>query len=257
VTHSPHDIVARLRRLDACAVSDALDSLGLSRVVSGVPQQSGDGRIAGRAVTVKLGQGAVPAGPPRHLGTAAVEASGPDNVIVIEQRSGIEAGSWGGLLTLGASLRGVAGAVCDGPVRDIDEARALGFPVFARTLTAKTARGRIVELGTNVPVTFETISVAPGDYVVADKSAIIFIASADIARVLEKAETIVAKEAAMADALRAGQPIGQVMAANYEHMLAPPTPNPSAPRGEELEGSPPPRGEVASAIAQADGGQDR
>jgi regulator of RNase E activity RraA len=219
VAIEPKDAVARLRRLDACAVCDALDSLKLGGVVSHVPQQSGEGRIAGRAVTVKLGVGIAPSGPPRHLGTRAVEASGPDCVIVIEQRSGIEAGSWGGLLTLGAKLRGVAGVVCDGPVRDIDEARAHGFSIFARTLTAKTARGRIVELGTNVPVTFETVDVMPGDYVIADRSAVIFIAPDAIARVLDVAEGIAGKEAAMAAALAASQPIGEVMAGNYEHML--------------------------------------
>jgi len=213
------DFVQRLRRLDCCAVSDALDRLKLDGVVSHVPQQSGEGRIAGRAVTVKLGAGEAPAGPPRHLGTSAVEAANGDCVIVIEQRSGIEAGSWGGLLTFGAQLKGVAGVVCDGPVRDIDEARGLGFPIFARTLTAKTARGRIVELGTNVPVIFETVKVAPGDYVIADRSAVIFISAADIARVLDAAETIAAKEAAMADALRSGEPISRVMAGNYENML--------------------------------------
>jgi regulator of RNase E activity RraA len=104
-------------------------------------------------------------------------------------------------------------------VRDIDEARAQGFAIFARTLTARTARGRIVELGTNVPVLFETVKVEPGDYVIADRSAVIFIAAADIARVLDAAETIAAKEAAMAKALTSGEPISQVMAADYEQML--------------------------------------
>jgi regulator of RNase E activity RraA len=215
----PKDAVRRLRLLDCCAVSDALDRLKLGSVVSGVPQQSGDARIAGRAVTVKLGIGTGPQGPPRHLGTAAVDASGSDDVIVVEQRSGIEAGSWGGLLTLGAKLRGVAGVVCDGPVRDIDEARAQGFAIFARSLTARTARGRIVELGTNVPVLFETVKVEPGDYVIADRSAVIFIAATHIARVLATAELIASKESAMAKALMAGEPISQVMAADYEHML--------------------------------------
>jgi len=213
------DYIARLRRLDSCAVSDALDSLGLSGFVSGVPQASGDGRIAGRAVTVKLGTGEPPPGPPRHLGTTAIEAAGPDNVIVIEQRTGIDCGSWGGLLSLGAKLRGIAGVVCDGPVRDIDEARAHAFVIFTRKLSARTGRGRVVELGTNIPVTFETVTVAPGDYVIADRSAVIFIAPDDIARVLDKAETIAAKEAAMAEQLRAGEPISKVMAGNYEHML--------------------------------------
>jgi hypothetical protein len=38
-------------------------------------------------------------------------------------------------------------------------------------------------------------------------------------RVLDAAETIAAKEAAMAEALKRGEPIGEVMGANYEHML--------------------------------------
>ena len=59
--------VARLRRIDACAVSDALDQLGLTGVVTGLVQHAGDRLIAGRAITVKLGTGAAQAGPPRHL----------------------------------------------------------------------------------------------------------------------------------------------------------------------------------------------
>ena len=33
----------------------------------------------------------------------------PGEIIVVEQKSGIDAGSWGGILSLGAKLRGVAG----------------------------------------------------------------------------------------------------------------------------------------------------
>lgn len=213
------DAVRRLRRLDACAVSDALDRLKLKGVIIGVPRQSGQGRIAGRVITVKLGNGVPASGGPRHLGTTAIELAGPADIIVVEQHANREAGSWGGLLSLGASVRGVAGVIVDGPVRDIDEARTLQFPVFTRTLTAKTARGRIAELGTNVPISFEGVAVKPGDYAIADSSAVIFITASEIDRVLDAAEAIVAKEEAMANALRAGEPIGTVMDGNYEHML--------------------------------------
>jgi 4-hydroxy-4-methyl-2-oxoglutarate aldolase len=219
-THSDiAEFVARLRRLDVCAVSDAFDRLGLTGVVTGVPQAAGSGRIAGRAVTFKVGLGEPPAGPPRHLGTTAVESAGPDNVIVVEQRSGLDAGCWGGLLTLGAKMRDVAGVVADGPVRDIDEARAYGFAVFTRRLTARTARGRVVELGANVAITFHGVRVNPGDYVIADSSGVAIIGASDIGRLLEVAEELVAKEAAMAKALMAGTPISAVMSGAYEHML--------------------------------------
>jgi 4-hydroxy-4-methyl-2-oxoglutarate aldolase len=213
------DAAARLGRLDCCAVSDALDKLKLTGVVSGLPQFSGSGRIAGRVITMKLGTGAAPPGPTRHLGTAAIEAAKPGDVIVVEQTSGVEAGSWGGILTLGAKLRGVAGVVADGPVRDIDEAKSMDFPVFARSCTARTARGRIVELATNGPVAIGAVAVNPGDYVIADGSGVAFIKPENIERVLEAAESIAAREAAMAQALREGRPITEVMGANYEHML--------------------------------------
>lgn len=211
--------VLRLRRLDACAVSDALDKLGLPGAVTGIPQRSGEGRIAGRAVTMKVGPGQPPPGPPKHLGCTAIELAGPGDVIVVEQTSGVEAGCWGGLLTLGAKVRGVTGVVADGPLRDVDEAIAHGFPVWARTLTSRTARGRVVELGTQVPVMLGDVPVQPGDFVLADRSAVIVIAAAQVDRVLDAAEAIVAREAAMAKAILAGTPIGEVMGGAYEHML--------------------------------------
>ena len=132
-----NDSVKRLNRLDCCAVSDALDKLGLrDRVVSGLERRSTTRRIAGRVVTYRLvpvDQAPLPTGAaPRHLGTTAIELAQPGEVIVVEQRTGLDAGSWGGILTLGAKLRGVAGVIADGPVRDVDEARAYGFPVYCR-----------------------------------------------------------------------------------------------------------------------------
>ena len=213
------DCVKRLRRLDACSVSDAFDVLKIAGVVTGIPQRSGSGKIAGQVVTVKIGVADGGAISTRHLGTSAIEMAGPNNIIVVEQRTGIDAGSWGGLLTLGAQLRGVAGVLADGPVRDIDEARASCFPIFTRSLTARTARGRVVEKATNVPIEFEGVTVKPGDYVIADSSGIAFIPGDQIEIVLDAAERIVAKEFAMSKALLEGTPISNVMGGNYEHML--------------------------------------
>ncbi|MEO6626776.1 MAG: RraA family protein [Burkholderiaceae bacterium] len=216
------EAVRRLNRLDVCAVSDAMDKLGLRGGVSGLDQRSSSRRIAGRVLTVRLvAKENVPAasGPPRHLCTTAIEAARPGDVIVVEQRSGVEAGSWGGILSLAAKVRGVAGVICDGPVRDIDEARQYDFPVYARALTARTARGRVAEIANNQPVMIGDVTVSAGDFAIADASGIVFIASGDIGRLLDAAESIVAREAAMARALLAGVPVSQVMGADYEHML--------------------------------------
>ena len=213
------DFVERLKRLDCCAVSDALDKHGLAGAVTGISQLSTSRRIAGRILTVKLGVGEPPPGKPRHVSTTAIETALPGDIIVIEQHSGVNAASWGGILTLGAKLRGVAGAIADGPVRDIDESRQLDFPVFGTSVTTFTARGRIVELATGAPITVKGVQVKPGDYVIADASGVVFIAAENIERVLATAEDIFAREAAMAQALREGKPITEVMGANYENML--------------------------------------
>jgi regulator of RNase E activity RraA len=216
------DHVQRLARLDCCAVSDAMDKLGLPPAISGLEQRSSSRRIAGQVVTYRMvtaDQAPKRSGPVRHLGTTAVERAQPGEIIVVEQKTGVDAGSWGGILSLGAKVRGVAGVIADGPVRDIDEARSYDFPVFSRSVTARTARGRVAELDTGEPVDIGGVTVATGDYAIADASGVVFIRAADIERVLEAAEMIASREAAMARALLSGKPISEVMGADYEHML--------------------------------------
>jgi 4-hydroxy-4-methyl-2-oxoglutarate aldolase len=219
------DILQRLQRLDACAVSDALDRLGIAGQVStGLSRQATDRRVCGRAVTYRLvpaGQAAPKPGPVRHLGTTAIELARPGDVIVVEQRTGIDAGSWGGILSLAASVKGIAGVVADGPVRDIEEARAYDLPVWCRSLTARTARGRVEEDTVNEPVCVDGVTVAPGDLVIADASGIAFIPAARAEEVVAAAEMIAGREAAMAKDLLAGLPVTQVMGKSYEHMLRP------------------------------------
>jgi len=210
--------IERLSRMDSCAVSDALDKLGLPGSVTGIPRVSTDRRIAGRVLTVKLDR-AEGRTSTRHLCTTAIEAASPGDIIVCEQRTGLDAACWGGNLTIAAKARGMAGAIIEGPARDIDESRQLDFPVFARHITGRTARGRIVEVSTGEPVLVGDVTVSPGDYVIADASSVVFIRQVDVARVVEAAELIVQRESLMAQALRDGKRASEVMGANYEHML--------------------------------------
>lgn len=204
--------------MDSCAVSDAMDKLKLPGSVTGIGRVSTDQRIAGPVLTVKLDKAEGRANT-RHLCSTAIESAQHGDIIVCEQRTGIDAACWGGNLTIGAQMRGVAGSIIEGPARDIDESRQLGFPVFARTITGRTARGRIVEVATGEPILVGDVTVHPGDYVIADASCVVFIPKAEIERVLEAAEAIWARESLMAQALREGTPIGTVMGTNYEHML--------------------------------------
>ena len=199
-------------------MSDALDRLSLPSAVTGIAQRSVRRRIAGRVRTVKL-DAANGRTAKHHLCTTAIEASASGDVIVIEQKSGIDAAGWGGILSIGAKTKGVYGVIVEGPARDIDEAIELGFPVYARSVTARTARGLIIEVATGQPVTIGEVTVADGDYVLADGSAVTFIPSSQLERVVGEAEKIAAREGLMAKAARDGKPMSQVMGADYEQML--------------------------------------
>jgi regulator of RNase E activity RraA len=140
-------------------------------------------------------------------------------VIVIEQRSGLDAASWGGILSRAAKYRGIAGTIVDGPTRDVEEANALGYTVYARNTTARTARGRIYEAECQTAIRLGDAAVSPGDYLAIDRSGCAVIPAGRIGDVLARAEDIFAKSEKMAAAVGQGAPVSQVMGGNYETML--------------------------------------
>jgi regulator of RNase E activity RraA len=211
-------LISRLSKLDSCAVSDALDRAKIKGVLLGLTQLSTTNRIVGKAVTVRLGPDD---GRPvkRHLCTAAVEASGPGDIIVIAHKGRIDAAGWGGILSLGAKERKVEGIVIDGACRDIDESRELGLPVYGKAAVPVTARGRVIEYEWNAPVELAGVTVSAGDLVIADGSGVAVIPKIRAAEIVGTAERIAAKERLMAADVRAGRPVSEVMGTNYEKML--------------------------------------
>lgn len=216
-------LVERLRALDTCTVSDALDALGHAGALAGMGPLWPCGRIAGRIVTVQLGADPhSPSASTRHLGATAISIANPGDVIVVDNDAGhgVSAG-WGGLLALAASLREVEGVVVYGACRDVDDVASVGLPMYGHTATPRTARSRTVELSTGEPLQLENVRVESGDLVIADRSGVVFVAAANAEAVLAKAEELYQKEADMSAALRDGVVVTDVLAGNYESMLKP------------------------------------
>jgi len=213
------EYIKRLEKLDACAVSDALDAVGSPGAHSGIPRRSTNARIAGVVQTVKLSDQEPKGGSKRHLGTAAIDSADELTVIVVEQRTGIDCAGWGGVLANAAKARGVRGVIMEGPARDIDEYEEIGFPVFSRTTTPHTARGRVWEQSFGEPVQVGDSEVLPGDFVIADGSGVVFIPAGKAQEVIAKAERIAEKERLMTADVLQGKPVSEVMGTNYENML--------------------------------------
>lgn len=205
------EIIAALRQSDSCAVSDALDTLGLPGAVTGLrPMWQISGVLAGRVRTVTAAPKSA-SGPATHIATPLVAIADPDDVVVIDNHGRADVSCWGGLLAEAAMQRGVGGVIVDGACRDVQESEALGLPLFARAAVPVSARGRIVQQAMDAPVQVCGVAVDSGDFVIADVNGVVFVAAEHAERVVELAQRIVAREAAMAAAVREGRDVSEVM----------------------------------------------
>jgi 4-hydroxy-4-methyl-2-oxoglutarate aldolase len=217
----PVDVLARLAPIDTSTVADALDRLGLSGVAAGIHRLSSHTRIVARVRTVQLGPSTAepPPASRRHLATSAIELAAPGDVIVIANEGRTAMAAWGELLTVAALARGITGVVIDGMCRDLDECRAAGFPVFAKGAVPTSARGRVVEVASDVAVRIAGVEVRSGDIVVADASGVVFIASEQLDGVIAESERLIHRESEMRRALAAGHSPTTVLDRRYEDLL--------------------------------------
>jgi len=207
---SQDSVLDRLAALDTNTVSDALDFLGLPGATFGLRPLWPCPKVVGRASTVQLAAKADSA-PTVHLITPVVEAiTTADRVLVIA--GGLEGVScWGDILANAARAKNVRGSIIDGCSRDIDGSAAIGYPLYGRGVTMISARNRVIQVAAACPVRVAGVAVAQDDYVIADNCGTVFIAQAQIAKVLDLAERIDRRQAGMVDAVRAGRSVAEVM----------------------------------------------
>jgi regulator of RNase E activity RraA len=149
--------------------------------------------------------------PGPHIGTRAIAAAQAGDVLVVANGGRTDVSCWGGLLSLASVSRGLAGVVADGVCRDVAEAQSLGFPVYARGTTPRTARTRLRERAFGTTLTIAGVNVADGDLVIADDSGVVFIPRAHAEEVIIRGEAVVAREAAIAADIRDGVNAAEAM----------------------------------------------
>lgn len=134
----------------------------------------------------------------------AVELAAHGDVLVIDGGSARDAALLGDILVYAARLRGVAGIVLQGLVRDSAAIAAQGLPVFA---SGATARGPVKEtLGAiQVPMQCGGVLVRPGDLVAGDDDGIVVVPRDQAAAVAERIRLIHEREEQVKKALAAGQ----------------------------------------------------
>jgi len=185
-----------LAALGSATVYEAAGRAGL--VDASFVQVLEGSRVAGPARTVRCGQD------DNLMVHAVMAAIEPGDVVVLTMPEPRPVALVGELLATQAVKRGAAALLVDASVRDVDELRELGLPIWARWVrirgATKTEVGAIGE-----PVTVGGCTIATGDAVVLDADGVAVVPVARIDEVLEASRTRAEKERGKRARLEAGE----------------------------------------------------
>ncbi|MBX6320986.1 MAG: RraA family protein [Rhodospirillaceae bacterium] len=210
------DLAAIRTQLFAAVLSDCLDQVGVTK--QALPPRTRpldeESVMVGRAPTAAYMEvyAATPGENPYELEIALVDSLRPGEIPVFACSNPQRVGPWGGLLSTAARVRGAAGALMDGCVRDIEAIRTMGFPVFHGGIAPVDSRGKRQDHGHRRSHRMRRVPVAPGDLVFGDADGVVVIPQRVAAEVLRLAFEKVAGERDTLRELEAGRPLSEVFA---------------------------------------------
>ncbi|MEL7187860.1 MAG: ribonuclease activity regulator RraA [Pseudomonadota bacterium] len=144
---------------------------------------------------------------PNHPQRRAVEEIPEGHVLVMDCRQDASAASAGSILATRLEVRGCAGIVTDGGLRDADDIGKLKMPSFCAKPSAPTNLTKHQALDLNVPVGCGGVAVFPGDIAVGDGDGVIVIPAELADEIAEEARGMESYEAWVMNQVKAGRPI--------------------------------------------------
>ncbi len=163
---------------------------------------------------------------PDHPQRRAVEEIPEDHVLVMDCRRDATAASAGSILVTRLQIRGCAGVVTDGGLRDAEEIAALEIPSFCARPSAPTNLTKHQALDLNVPIGCGGAAVFPDDIAVGDGDGVIIIPAELADEIAAEAESMESYEAWVVDQVKSGvsiiglYPMNDETRARYEAWLA-------------------------------------
>jgi regulator of RNase E activity RraA len=203
--------------LYTAVLSDVLDGLGLmSQALRPFVRPLDDGLVLfGRARTglYRPVYHVEPGANPYAVEMALIDDLRPGEVAVLACGGPTDRiAPWGELLTTAAQVRGAAGCLTDGLVRDIRRIREMRFPVFHGGIGPLDSRGRGEMVAMDVPVELAGVRVIPGDWVLGDADGVVIVPQAVAAEAFARALDKVQAEDTTRDELAKGASLAEVFA---------------------------------------------
>ena len=223
----PHELLDGLRQVATATLAAVLRKRGLNTVtLDGLRSTRPAQKLAGYARTVRY--------LPLREDLSATHAAGmnaqkraieeirPGEVLVIEARGDTTAGTIGDILALRAQVRGAAGVVTDGAIRDSAALASLDIPVYYAAVHPAVLGRRHVPWETGVTVACAGVTIQPGDLLVGDADGIVVVPpelAADVlaeAREQERQETFIAERVAAGESVDGLFPLPEARRAEYQ-----------------------------------------
>lgn len=142
-----------------------------------------------------------------HPQRKAIETAPPGSVLVVDARAQVGAASLGHILATRFAVRGGAGIVTDGAVRDLEGFTRLDLPVFAAGAAPTTNLAQLHAVDLNVPIGCGGVAVYPGDIIVGDLDGVVCVPRHLAAEITGAAVAQERVEDFVLERIRAGRPL--------------------------------------------------
>ena len=156
------------------------------------PLRPGQKRVVGPAFTLRFVPAREDLATPESWSSpistrAAIEAMPPGCVAVVDAMGVSDAGIFGDILCQRMKVRGVAGLVTDGVVRDVEGVINTELPVWCTGVAAPPSVAGLTFVGWQEPIGCGGVAVFPNDVIVVDEDGAVVIPSALLSDVVKTA----------------------------------------------------------------------
>lgn len=198
--YTAEELFEAFSRVSTPNIADAAHKRGVMKGI--IPRIKHGTKMVGRALTVQTSKGdwAKP--------VEAIDRAQKGDVIVVDA-GGSDIAVWGELASWSCKVKGIAGIVVDGAVRDIDTIIEIGFPCFSRYVTPEAGEPKGFG-GIGIEIVCGGQVVRTGDWIIGDESGVIVVPQEHAVEIANRALDVLERENRIREEIKRGRTLSSV-----------------------------------------------